>query len=125
MRKVTKIFTMIVSTVILLLILLPVVGTLLLSMPSMQNRAVRWATDFASEKLGTTVSIDHITVGMLNHIKVRGLYVEDLDGDTLLYARSVTAQLGPLATMSEQLRLRAACSPTGISTTARALSRHP
>ena len=105
MRKVTKIFTMIVSTVILLLILLPVVGTLLLSMPSMQNRAVRWATDFASEKLGTTVSIDHITVGMLNHIKVRGLYVEDLDGDTLLYARSVTAQLGPLATMSEQLTI--------------------
>lgn len=102
MRKVTKIFTMIVSTAILLLILLPIFGTLLLSMPSMQNRAVRLAADFASEKLGTTVKIDHITVGMLNHIKVRGFYVEDLDGDTLLYASSVTAQLGPLAGISEQ-----------------------
>ena len=50
MRKVTKIFTKIVSTVILLLVLLPIFGTLLLSLPSMQNRAVRWATGFASEK---------------------------------------------------------------------------
>ena len=108
MRKVTKIFTMIVSTVILLLVLLPVFGTLLLSMPSMQNRAVRWATGFASEKLGATVKIDHITVGMLNHIKVRGLYVEDLDGDTLLYAGSVMAQLGPLAGMSEQFVINSA-----------------
>ena len=95
MRKVTKIFTKIVSTVILLLILLPVAGTLLLSMPSVQNRAVHWATNFASEKLGTKVSIDHITIGMLNRVKVRGFYVEDMDGDTLLYARTVMAQMGP------------------------------
>ena len=76
-------------------------------MPSMQNRAVRWATDFASEKLGTTVKIDHITVGMLNHVKVRGLYVEDLDGDTLLYARSVVAQLGSLVGLPERLTINA------------------
>lgn len=108
MRKVTKIFTKIVSTVILLLVLLPIFGTLLLSMPSMQNRAVRWATDFASEKLGAKVGIEHITVGMLNHVKVRGFYVEDLDGDTLLYAGSVMAQLGPLAGMSERFTIGSA-----------------
>ena len=93
MRKVTKIFTKIVSSVILLLILLPVFATLVLSIPNVQNSAVRYATDFATEKLGTKVSIDHITIGMLNHIKVRGFYVEDMDRDTLLYASSVVLRL--------------------------------
>ena len=81
MRKVTKIFTKIVSTVILLLILLPVAATMLLSIPRVQNRVVRMATDFATEKLGTKVGIDHITIGMLNHVKVRGFYVEDFGAD--------------------------------------------
>ncbi|MBQ9137803.1 MAG: translocation/assembly module TamB domain-containing protein [Alistipes sp.] len=81
---------------------------MLLSMPSMQNRAVRWATDFASEKLDAKVSIDHITFGMLNRIKVRGFYVEDLDGDTLLYAGSVMAQIGPLSGITEQFTITSA-----------------
>ena len=102
MRKVTKIFTKIVSSVILLLILMPVMGTLLLSMPGVQNRAVRMATAFASDKLGTKVSIDHITIGMLNRVKVRGFYVEDMDGDTLLYAGSVMAQLASLPGLSDE-----------------------
>ena len=108
MRKVTKIFTKIVSSVILLLILLPVFATLVLSIPNVQNRAVRYATDFATEYLGTKVSIDHITVGMLNHIKVRGFYVEDMDCDTLLYASTVVAQIGPLASMKESFTISSA-----------------
>ncbi|MBQ3209002.1 MAG: translocation/assembly module TamB domain-containing protein [Alistipes sp.] len=74
----------------------------------MQNSAVRYATDFATEKLGTKVSIDHITIGMLNHIKVRGFYVEDMDRDTLLYASSVVAQIGPLASMKEHFTISSA-----------------
>ena len=101
MHKVTKIFTKIVSSVVLLLILLPVFATLVLSIPNVQNRAVRYATEFVSEKLGTKVGIDHITIGMLNHVKVRGFYVEDFDCDTLLYASKVVAQIGPIATIKE------------------------
>ena len=108
MRKVTKIFTKIVSSVILLLILLPVFATLVLSIPNVQNRAVRYATDFVSDHLGTKVSIDHITIGMLNHIKVRGFYVEDMDRDTLLYASTVVAQIGPLASMKEAFTISSA-----------------
>ena len=89
------------SSIALLLILLPVFATLVLSIPNVQNRAVRYATAFASEKLGTKVGIDHITIGMFNHVKVRGFYVEDMDCDTLLYASTVVAQIGPLATIRE------------------------
>ena len=69
---------------------------MLLSMPSIQNRAVRFASDFATDYLGTTVSFSNITIGMWGGINVRDFYVEDYDHDTLLYAASVTAHIGDL-----------------------------
>ena len=74
----------------------------------MQNGAVKYATDFVTEKIGVKVSMEHITIGMLNHIKVRGFYVEDMDCDTLLYASSVVARIGPLASMKDALTLASA-----------------
>lgn len=105
MRKVTKILLKTLSAIIILLIILPVLATMLLSMPSIQNRAVRFASDFATEALGTTVSIGSITAGMWGGINVRDFYVEDYDGDTLLYAASVTAHLGDLRGMPRNLIL--------------------
>ena len=100
MRKVTKILFKLLSATVLLLITLPVLLSLLLSFPSIQNRAARYAAEFATEKLGAQVSIDRITIGMLNRVKVRGFYVEDLDRDTLLYVGSVTAYLGGLSNLA-------------------------
>ena len=114
MRKVTKIFTNTVSSILLLLILLPIFAALLLSIPNVQNRAVQFATDFATEKLGAKVSMEHITIGMLNHIKVRGFYVEDLDRDTLLYAESLVARIGPLAAMKEGFVISSAKLSNGL-----------
>ena len=100
MRKVTKILFKLLSATVLLLITLPVLLSLLLSFPSIQNRAARYAAEFATEKLGAQVSIDRITIGMLNRVKVRGFYVEDLDRDTLLYVGSVTAYLSGLSNLT-------------------------
>ncbi len=66
---------------------------MLLGIPSVQNFAVDRAAEFASEKLGTTVSIGRITVGFPSKLHIRGFYVEDLDRDTLIYADGVTAYL--------------------------------
>ena len=103
MRKVTKIFFKLVSAIALLLIFLPVFVALLLSLPSVQNKVVDKASQFASSYMGATVSIDNITVGMFNRVKVRGFYVEDFDRDTLIYAGSVTAYLGGLPNIRERL----------------------
>ena len=105
MRKVTKILVKLLSAIILLLMFLPVFVGLLLSLPSVQNVAVRKAAEFATSYLGATVSIDHITIGMFNRVKVRGFYVEDLDRDTLIYAGSVTAYLGALSNLGPGLVL--------------------
>lgn len=93
-RKVTKILVKTISATILLLIILPVFLALLLAIPAVQNFAVTKASEAATAYLGTRVSIDHITVGLFNKVKVRGFYVEDYDRDTLIYAREVTAYLG-------------------------------
>ena len=105
MRKVTKIFFKLVSAIALLLIFLPVFVALLLSLPSVQNKVVDRASQFASSYIGATVSIDHITIGMFNRVKVRGFYVEDLDRDTLIYAGSVVAYLDGLSSLREGLVL--------------------
>ena len=100
-----KISVKVLSAILLLLIILPVSISLLLAIPSVQNYAVDLAADFASKKIGTRVSIDHITVGLLNKVRVRGFYVEDLDRDTLIYAGSVTAYVGGLSNIADRLVL--------------------
>ena len=105
MRKVTKILLRIVSTITLLLIIIPVVLAILLSIPRIQNLVIDKATSLAGEALGTRIEIGEITIGLLNRVSVRDLYVEDLDGDTLLYVSRVNAYLSSLTTLPKQLTI--------------------
>ena len=105
MRKVTKILLRVVSATILLLIFFSLAVSLLLAVPSVQNLVIDKASSWVSEKLGTKVSIGHITYGLLNRVAVRDFYVEDLDGDTLIYANKVNAYLGSLATLPKSLTI--------------------
>ncbi len=85
MRKVTKILLKALSVTILFLIFCPIVLTLLINLPSVQNYLVDKATGYLSDKLETTVAIDKIRVGLMGSLRVEGLYVEDYQQDTLLY----------------------------------------
>lgn len=62
---------------------------LLVNLTPVQNYIVGRATKFLSNKLNTTVSIDHIRIDPLNHLYVQGIYVEGTDKDTLLYAGEI------------------------------------
>lgn len=85
MRKVTKILLKAISVTVLFLIFCPIVLTLLVSLPSVQNFVVGRAVKYASRRLETTVSIDRIRIGALGSVRVDGFYVEDYQQDTLLY----------------------------------------
>ena len=63
MRKVTKILLKALSVTVLFLIFCPIVLTLLVSLPSVQNFVVDRAVKYLSRKLETTVSIDRIRLG--------------------------------------------------------------
>ena len=93
MRKVTKILLKALSVTLLFLIFSPIVLTLVVDLPSVQNFIVDRATAIISNKLGTTVSIDRIRLGVLGSLRVEGFYVEDFQQDTLLYVDKLKVYL--------------------------------
>lgn len=102
MRKVTKILLRTLSAIILLLIIFPLLLALLLATPTVQNIAIDKAATLAGDYLGTKVSVGRITVGLLNRVAVRDFYVEDWDGDTLLYVKRADAYLASLASLAKK-----------------------
>lgn len=66
---------------------------LLINFSPVQNFIVRNATNILSKKLNTTVKIDRVRLDLLNHIKLQGIYVEDQNKDTLLYAGEVQGRI--------------------------------
>ena len=91
MRKGIKILGKVFSAAVLLLIIVPVVLSLLLDIPAVQNFVVHKAAEVVSRKLETTVSIDRVDIGIFSKIKVKGFYVEDYGRDTLLYVGKLDA----------------------------------
>ena len=89
MHKVTKILLKLLSVALLFLIFCPIVLTLVVSLPSVQNYVVDRATEYVSEQLQTRVEIDRIRLGALGSLRIDGLYIEDYEQDTLLYAGKV------------------------------------
>ena len=104
-RKVIKILIKVVSAAILLLIVVPLMLSLLLDIPAVQNFIVHKAAKFASEKLETRVSIDRVNIGLLNRINVYGFYVEDYQRDTLLYAGELRALVLGVGLFGEGINL--------------------
>ena len=106
MRKVIKILGKVISATILLLIILPLSLSLLLDLPSVQNYAVDHAASLASRSLGTTVSIDRVDIGLFNRVRIKGFYVEDFQGDTLLYVKRLKANISSFGLMGGGVTLR-------------------
>ncbi|WP_066221812.1 translocation/assembly module TamB domain-containing protein [Formosa haliotis] len=96
--KVLKILRNIVIVLFVLFLLL----VLVIRSPWGQNLIVNYATSFVSNKTHTTVDIEKLFVTFGGDIKLNGLYLEDTKGDTLIYSKSVKADipLWPLITGS-------------------------
>lgn len=105
MRKVTKILGKTFAAVVLLLIVLPVLLSLLLDIPAVQNFAVRKAAEAVSRKLETVVSIDRVDIGLFNKIAIYGFYVEDYQRDTMIYAGKVDAYVTGLGLLGGGISL--------------------
>ncbi|MCC8036218.1 MAG: translocation/assembly module TamB [Rikenellaceae bacterium] len=93
MRKVIKISVHILSAIILVLIVLPVIIGLVIQLPSVQNFAVRKASEWASSKLEARVSIERIDLKFFSRAHIKGFYVEDYGRDTLLYVGVIDAEV--------------------------------
>ncbi|MDP1622721.1 MAG: translocation/assembly module TamB domain-containing protein [Bacteroidales bacterium] len=58
----------------------------MIRIPAIQNRIVRFATSFISDKTNTRVDINNVCISFPKIVVIEGLFLEDLQKDTLLYA---------------------------------------
>ena len=96
MHKGIKILAKVLSIIILLSIFLPISITLVLNVGTVQNAVVSRAASFASDILGTRVSIDRVDLDLFSRVRVEGFYVEDYEQDTLLYVSRARATISSL-----------------------------
>ncbi|MBQ5930855.1 MAG: hypothetical protein IIX00_01190, partial [Tidjanibacter sp.] len=72
------------------------------SLPRVQTFAATELVEWLTTKAGVRASIDAISISALSRVNIEGLYIEDLDGDTLLYASTASAVIDRKALFSKQ-----------------------
>lgn len=68
------------------LVLIFILVIALIQIPYIQNRIIHQATSFVSNKTLTKVEINRVSVSLTGAVIVKGLFLEDIKKDTLLYA---------------------------------------
>lgn len=84
-KKILKLFAWIIGSIVLLLVLI----ALLIQIPSVQTWLTNKAVSFLEDKIGTEVSLGGISIAFPKNIVLEDIYLEDQQGDTLLYAQEL------------------------------------
>lgn len=82
LKKALKVIMWVFISIVLIFILI----ALLIQIPAIQNRIVQYATSYISDKTNTKVEIEKVSIAFPKSVVIEGLYLEDLNRDTLLYA---------------------------------------
>lgn len=80
--------------VVLFLFLFVILLGLLVLTPPVQNFIKQQAVSFLEGKIKTKVAIDRVHIGLPKTINLKGVYLEDQTGDTLLYSGSIHVDIG-------------------------------
>lgn len=83
----------ILAKTLLALFILIVLLLLFIRSPWGQNLIIDKIASSVSKKTGTTVKVDHIYFTFLGNISIDGLYIEAENGDTLIYSKSLEADV--------------------------------
>lgn len=90
-RKIIKKLVQLTTILLLLLLALPATAYLLLQSSYIQTRVANRVMEIVSENMGTRFTISRINISFLYRIRLDDAYLQDLSGDTLIYAKSLTA----------------------------------
>jgi len=87
--------------ILLAILLIMVLGSLVLSMPVVQTKLAKYATDSLNEEFGTNIQIDRVSLSLFNlNTGIKGIYVEDYKKDTLFYIHELTTSILNLRNMA-------------------------
>ena len=104
--RILKTFIWMVGISVLLFILI----VLIIQIPAVQNKIVQSATSFISKKTHTKVEISHVRISFPKSVVAEGLYLEDLNQDTLLYAGKATINMTLWGLLKKKDRHQFLCS---------------
>jgi hypothetical protein len=82
-----------IARVLLSLLILSILLLLFIRSPWGQSIIINQAVSYVKDKTGTEVQLESAFITFDGHIKVDGLYLGDLKNDTLLYSRSLEANI--------------------------------
>jgi len=89
LKKTLKAILWVVGVFVLLFLI--VAGVI--QIPAVQTRIVHAATSFVSDKTHTRVEIQHVSISFPKSVVIKGLFLEDLNKDTLIYAGKATLNI--------------------------------
>lgn len=95
-----------ISLITLLVIFtLPATALLLLQNDQVQTGLTRFIASEISKTIGTEISVESVSVTFINRLQLKNIYLEDLNGDTLLYAKKVKLTLRQLNRLDKSISI--------------------
>lgn len=83
-----------------------VIAALLINLPPVQNVLVRAVTHQLSQQLNTKIYVKHVNFSLFNKMNLDGVYVEDLQKDTLLYAGRIKVNITDWFFLKDKIELK-------------------
>ncbi|MEE9361081.1 MAG: translocation/assembly module TamB domain-containing protein [Cellulophaga sp.] len=87
---------------LLVVLLICVLGTLFLSLPAVQTRLARYATESINKEYGTNINIDKLKFSLINwDTTLKGVYIEDYKKDTLFFIDNLNTSILSLRNLTK------------------------
>jgi hypothetical protein len=86
-------------------VLLFILIALLIRIPSVQNKVVDFATSYVSSKTQTRVEVKHVGISFPKAIVLEGIYLEDTQTDTLIYAGKAKVNIDLWGLLSDKIEI--------------------
>lgn len=94
-----KILLWILGSIAALLVILVIA----FQIPNVQNFAAQKGVSWLQQKLGTTVRLEKLSIGFPKTINISGLYIEDKQGDTLVYIANLNVGADMVGLLNNRL----------------------
>ncbi|MFW5663611.1 MAG: translocation/assembly module TamB domain-containing protein [bacterium] len=101
LKKLLKIIAWIVASFLLLFVIIAIV----LQFSSVQTFLTEKITRQVSQRVDTRVKIDRVAIRFPKSVGLKGIYLEDTRGDTLLYAGSIFVNVGMTALLRSEVKV--------------------
>ena len=105
LRKYLLILIRFLGRLLILFLVIFLVVTIALQFPSVQTYLTGKITTWASEQTGAEISVERVAIRFPGSIGIKGVYVEDENGDSLLYAGGIFADLRITSLMRNRINI--------------------